>query len=124
VAVSSKARPASAPTSSLTDGSDLDSRLKEDGITSPTGTVLLAAGRSRSVVGAARLDASVGGMFARMSGGALTIRPLGERRDLIDVTCGWHVPEFDPGGDFNFWRAVRTQEATFGGVPCALGRVR
>jgi predicted N-acetyltransferase YhbS len=54
-----------------------------------------------------------------MSGSAPTIRPLGERRDLIDVTCEWHVPEFDPGGNFNFWRAARTREATFGGVPCA-----
>ena len=47
------------------------------------------------------------------------IRPLGERPDLIGLTCEWHVPEFDPGGDFEHWRTARTREAQLGGVPCA-----
>jgi predicted N-acetyltransferase YhbS len=47
------------------------------------------------------------------------IQSLGERPDLIDLTCEWHLREFDPKGDFNFWRAARAREAQPGGVPCA-----
>ena len=49
----------------------------------------------------------------------LTIRPLGERPDLIDLTCEWHLPEFDPGGNLDDWRTARKREARHGGVPCA-----
>ncbi|HSL11467.1 MAG TPA: GNAT family N-acetyltransferase [Actinomycetota bacterium] len=49
----------------------------------------------------------------------LTIRPLGECTDLIELTVAWHMPEFDPHGDVDFWLTARIREAREGGVPCA-----
>ena len=49
----------------------------------------------------------------------VSIRPLGEHPDLIDLTVRWHLAEFDPDGDFAFWRSARTREAKLQGVPCA-----
>ena len=45
--------------------------------------------------------------------------PLGARPDLIRPTVGWHLAEFDPGGDAAFWLDHRVREATSGGVPSA-----
>ncbi len=54
-----------------------------------------------------------------MSDLTLTIEPLGAHPDLVELTCEWHVPEFDPGGDMDFWLRARRREATLEGVPCA-----
>ena len=45
--------------------------------------------------------------------------PLGERPDLIRTTVGWHLAEFDLGGDAAFWLAARSEEAQPGGIPSA-----
>jgi GNAT superfamily N-acetyltransferase len=50
---------------------------------------------------------------------SVRFEPLGARPDLIRTTVGWHLAEFDPGGDAAFWLRHRAREATDGGVPSA-----
>jgi predicted N-acetyltransferase YhbS len=47
------------------------------------------------------------------------IEPLGDHPDLVALICEWHLREFDPTGDMDFWLRTRTREVRQGGVPCA-----
>ncbi len=49
----------------------------------------------------------------------MRIEPLGDHPNLVTLTCEWHLPQFDPDGDMDFWLRARTEEARHGGVPCA-----
>ena len=48
------------------------------------------------------------------------IYPLGDHRDLIELTVDWHLPEFGAGGERDRWLGARREEASQrSGVPCA-----
>jgi GNAT superfamily N-acetyltransferase len=51
--------------------------------------------------------------------GGLTIAPLGAHPALVRTTVGWHLTEFDRGGDAAFWLRERAREMTHGGIPSA-----
>lgn len=54
-----------------------------------------------------------------MTAPTMKIEPLGEHPDLVTLTCEWHLAEFDPEGDMDFWLRARTEEARHDGLPCA-----
>ena len=49
----------------------------------------------------------------------LLIEPLDGHTDLVDLTVDWHMTEFDPDGDRDFWLRARRAEARSSGIPCA-----